>query len=410
MKFQKLLIDSWKQFSNIDIDFHPRLTILTGANGSGKTTILNLLSQHFGWGFQELATPAKDKQTGIIKYFTRHFWKDFLEGDTAKIGELVYDNGSKATLKIPDSDSPNYTINVEGKQAVPGLYILSHRPVFNYRAIPHILVKKRTKKEAFDLVVSSIREKTLGGGGGHPSNYHIKETLLTWSIYGFGNTKIEADQEQIDSYNEFEEVLRKVLPKQLGFKEFTIRNSEVVLKTSSGEFMIDAVSGGVSSLIDLAWQIYMFSTKKAEEFVVLIDEMENHLHATMQRAVLPDLLDTFPNVQFIVSTHNPLIVGSVEDSNVYALQFNEKSKVESQALDLINRAKTASEILQEVLGVPFTMPIWVENKLKEITNKYSKTEIDETSLKKLRHELSELGLEDLMPQAITDVLESKQDD
>ena len=49
MKFKALRISDWKQFQNIDIDFHERLTILTGANGSGKTTLLHLLAKHFGW-------------------------------------------------------------------------------------------------------------------------------------------------------------------------------------------------------------------------------------------------------------------------------------------------------------------------------------------------------------------------
>lgn len=409
MQFKKLTIEDWKQFEKLEVDFHPRLTILTGANSSGKTTILNLLAKHFGWGFQELSTPAKDKESGIIRFFTR-FWRDVVKNESQGIGKLIYDNDASATLNIPDSDSASYQIGISGQQQVPGLYIPSHRPVFNYRAVSQLPVKKRSKKEAGNLVVNSLRERILGSGGGHPSNYYIKETLLTWSIYGFGNEAIEADTEQISNYKEFEGVLRKVLPKQLGFKKFVIRNAEVVLDTDSGQFMIDAVSGGVSALIDLAWQIYMFSKKETDEFVVLIDEVENHLHATLQRAVLPDFLNTFPNVQFIVSTHNPLVVGSVEDSNVYALQFNENNKVVSQPLDLVNRAKTASEILQDVLGVPFTMPIWVENRLNEITSKYSKLEINEESLKKLRGELKELGFEDLMPQAITEVLKNSQND
>ena len=64
--FKRLKISDWRQFSNVDISFHPHLTVLTGANGAGKTTILNLLSQSTGWNPQFVSSYEKDK-AGISK-------------------------------------------------------------------------------------------------------------------------------------------------------------------------------------------------------------------------------------------------------------------------------------------------------------------------------------------------------
>ena len=196
--------------------------------------------------------------------------------------------------------------------------------------------------------------------------------------------------------------MKKLLPPSIGFEKLTIRNYEIVLVTNTGEFMIDAVSGGIASIIDLAWYIYTFSNTN-EEYTVLIDEIENHLHPTMQRSILPDLIDAFPNVQFIVSTHSALVVGSVKDSSVYVFRFNEQNKVYSQKLDLVNKAKTATEILNEFLGIPFTMPIWAEKILQELVSKYRSIELTEENINEMRREFKDAGLESLMPIAINGV-------
>ena len=228
---------------------------------------------------------------------------------------------------------------------------------------------------------------------------------MNWAIGGSGNEFIQADKELRECFLGFQHILRIILPVNIGFKEISIRNYEIVLVTESGDFMLDAVSGGIASLIDLAWQIYNISDSNNSNIVVLIDEIENHLHATMQRSVLPDFLDAFPNIQFIISTHSPLIVASVKDSNVYAFRYNKDNYVYSEKLDLVNKARTATEILNEVLGVPFTMPIWAEKTLIELVNKYKHINITEDSVEEMRGEFKKAGLESLMPLALKTVLE-----
>ena len=65
--FKRLSIKEWRQFSDIDITFHPHLTVLTGANGAGKTTILNLLAQSTGWDPKFVSSYAKEEK-GELKY------------------------------------------------------------------------------------------------------------------------------------------------------------------------------------------------------------------------------------------------------------------------------------------------------------------------------------------------------
>ena len=110
MYFKRLQINQWQQFKNIEIDFHERLTVLTGANGSGKTTILNLLAKHCGWQLNLLATPKKEKTTGIINFLARLFnGKNLMSDEDMRqqdiIGKLVYGNNKEAALQIPNKNT-----------------------------------------------------------------------------------------------------------------------------------------------------------------------------------------------------------------------------------------------------------------------------------------------------------------
>lgn len=408
MTFKTLQINDWKQFQNIDIVFHERLTILTGANGSGKTTLLHLLAKHFGWEFSELATPTKDKDNGKISYIANLYRWFKKEDNNDAIGKISYSDNSFANLIVPKVDSAMYKIEIRNRKQLLGLNILSHRSVFKYQNIPSVSTQKRNRKEAYSVIEQDIKNEALSMGSFFKEksvNYHIKATLLSWAIGGEGNSFIEPDKELIDWFRGFENVLKILMPKTIGFERISIRNYEIVLVTKSGDFLLDAVSGGIAALVDLGWQIYNLANSE-NEIVVLIDEVENHLHATMQRSVLPDLLKAFPNVQFIISTHSPLVVSSVKDSNVYAFRYNNENRVFSEKLDLVHKARTATDILNEVLGVPFTMPIWAENALVEIVAKYKKIELTNSSVNAMREEFKQLGLESVMPLALNSILDN----
>ncbi len=329
MYFKNLTISEWQQFADVDITFHDRLTILTGANGSGKTTILNLLARHYGWNMPSLATPKKESKTGIIRFFSRLF-DGINKSDKPQIGKLEYSDNVIVVLCVQNTNAAQYQLQIANKQPVKCFYIPSHRSIYRYQPLSNIPSAKKNKNNAFQEVSDNIKQRYFNGNESQSGSFFMKNILIGWVIQGYGvqsheKTIMPADSEQIQNFEGFQNVLKKILPKSLGFEEIEVRNMEVVFVCNGGrdEFILETASGGISALIDMAWQIYMYSTKEHENCTVMIDEVENHLHPTMQRQVLPDLLNAFPDTRFIVSTHSPLVVGSVKDSTIYALVYNE---------------------------------------------------------------------------------------
>lgn len=415
MKFKKLVLSDWRQFKEIDIDFHPRITIITGANGAGKSTILKILSQHFGWSYSLLSTPKlslvgeKTFYSGMFNYLR----KTKKTESTNIAGTLEYDNFATANLVIPESNSAVYSVQISNQQAVMGIHIQSHRQVQNYQAVANIPVNPMTAEQAYSVYFSESMNRYQGGHTGYSALYRMKEAIISMATFGAGNEYVQKNTKLEKLFLDFKEILSKVLPSTIGFIDISIRIPDVVIVTETGEFMIDAASGGVMSLIDMAWQIFLFSHDK-DEFVVTIDEPENHLHPSMQRSILRRLSNAFPKAQFIVATHSPFVVTSVKDSLVYVLKYEQSDedtevkisrRISSTLLNANNKAASANEILREVLGVPVTLPEWAEEELGRITNNFSNLQVTKETLKELRKKLDEAGLGEYYPEALKSIIE-----
>ncbi len=412
--FKRLHIKRWRQFADVDIVFHQHLTILTGANGAGKTTVLNLLSKVIGWT-PEFVSSVKTSKTGKGVYNNSYELKDLktiidgiLYPEKNFLGELTLSDGQVCSFLLPkEVASGTYDVDIKLKGLEKGVYVNSQRPNLPYKKMASISTEVLSRKQIFEKYNEFNKKYFFDTFRDHSeisATTVIKETLAGLAVFGQGNDSVAANTVTKDLLLGYEKILKCVLPPRIGFEKISVVVPEVVLCTKSGDFPLDAVSGGLASIINMTWQLYMFSEPE-DSFVALIDEPENHLHPELQKSFLGNMIKAFPNVQFIVATHNPFMITSQRDSNIYVLDYNNDNKVQSKLLDHINKAGTANSILRNVLGIDSTLPGWAENILADSIKRYSESPITEDTFNRLRSELKEFGLDEFIPETIAAVAE-----
>ena len=411
---EQIQINDWRQFANLTIDFDKRLTILTGANGSGKTTILNILSKAFGESIKFVSnvneTPdgSIDYSSSVIGDLEKRRDSNYL---SSVIGNVTYDSIT-ASILVPEQVSTTYKIDFKGSKSCDGIYINSHRSLFQYKKVEDIPTHALKREEIFKTY-HNYKTLHLSDSYYNPNEQgatkHIKEAMISLATFGPGNKYVKTNQESLKIFEGFQSILYKILPPKIGFKKLTIEMPEVVLETNSGNFPIDAVSGGIASIIELAWMVYMYAPSE-KAFTVLFDEPENHLHPELQQTLLPNLLEAFPNVQFIVATHNPFIISSVESSVIYVLNYTEDNKVVSTLLDNVNKSASSNEILREVLGISSTIPLWAMSKIGVLINNTISKGISEESLSDFREQMEKFGFSNVIPTALNQLFEGNKND
>ena len=387
LTLSRLTVSSWRQFDEVDITFHPQLTVLTGANAAGKTTLLNVLAPHFNWQGQ-FVTRGRTQTTSPQ------------EDSRSVIGELSYSNGGRTFILEPPTTGVSMAqVSYSAMQGVPGIFISSHRSISSYRQMESLPARFSDTETLLAQFASEIQVRYTGGTSHHPPLFRMKEALIGAALHGYGNRVVRSTESAIRIWEGFQDVLRDFLPGDLGFRGLLVENGELILNTETGEFPLEASSGGLSAMLELSWQIFLRS-QNTRSFTVCIDEPENHLHPELQRLIVPSLLQAFPSVSFIVATHSPFVVTATRECYVYALgRLGNSTRVSSQKLGNLNAAGTADETLQRVLGLDTPLPLWVQSALGEaVANLPPNATADD--LRRLRIRLSEIGLERQFPSAI----------
>ena len=157
-----------------------------------------------------------------------------------------------------------------------------------------------------------------------------------------------------------------VLDETVQFKTVLSKSFDIILSTQKGDIYFEYLSAGYKSCIYIIMGImkeieYRFTNKpiKIGDFngCILIDEIEEHLHPSWQAELVKALKTIFPKCQFIVTTHSPSILQSVEKNEIIPLYLNEENETCVKELKLGDyglQGWSLEEILKDVMDMPST--------------------------------------------------------
>ena len=335
MKLKAVQIENYRAIRSLTLNLDPQLTVLHGANGCGKTSILTAIALAFAPSMHAAGRRVDlDRQIGGLPYP-----KIQLVGDSGEVLSRVEANHlAEAAGGIGWGH-----INERG-QFIPG------EAGTSANLLPFVF---------YDIdraVVSSLKERDVGT----EVDYN---QLFEW-FYASENDELRR-RERDDpnaTLGDLDAVRRAVCSMIPGASEPRIEMRPprfVVSLADRAEFSLEQLSDGYQNVLalaaDIAWQMAVQHEAPAAhsphtEALVLIDEIELHLHPRWQQHVLPDLMRTFPNAQFVVSTHSPQVLSTIRPRHILELAPDDDNVVAEGAASATYGAE-AGDVLTCVMGV-----------------------------------------------------------
>lgn len=368
-------ITNFRGIENIDLNFKPGVNIILGDNGTGKTTVLEALTVALGGylqGIQNLKVggilqddfrESLIKMAGAsnqIKYHAPKIEFDLnIEGKTYHgIRERRNRAGSgRTTTKCPDIQE--YAQQIANEET-------SNMPLLSYMSISRVTMSRRAD---YGKVAKIQLNDRRNGYIGCMDSVIDKISILEW----VKKMSYEAvlNHKEMPELTFFQDVVAEIMAEVNELDEKPqIRYSaefENIAYWENGNMQpVSIMSSGYQSLLwmimDFAFRLALLNpeicdSKKATG-IILIDEIDMHLHPKWQWNVLNAFQKVFPNIQFIVATHSPIIIASCAKANLIEIKdYETVLYLESafaysvnKVLELRQNSKGVLTELQEKIG------------------------------------------------------------
>ena len=296
---------------------YPHL-IITGKNGSGKTILLNAISEFLnkikgqkGLGFLSLHQNVELWNEELNKSYdekSRAHAQMMLEGARKKVEDLY----SKINVEFKDW---NVVESYDKGDFIITFYQAARKPEMSEPKNPTKPIYNKR---------GNVKETATSQFLNFLSDLKIQEALAR-------NENQTKDADEIRLWFENFEGLLKRIYQDDGLKlEFNYRDYSFRICTEGKKFKFTEVSDGFAAVLDIVADLILkmqgedsLTRSYQKRGVVLIDEIETHLHLELQKIIMPLLTEVFPNVQFVITTHSPFVLSSMPNAIAYDLEHRE---------------------------------------------------------------------------------------
>ena len=370
MFLESMILHNFRCFSDIEIKFNNRLTVVVGNNGAGKSTILEAATIAAG-----TLTAAMDGLTNYgIKKSDAHY-KYYDLGSTIDVQPQfpveITASGKMDGKDITWSRSLKSAKGRGGLASAKELTSIAEEyqermrngdrelklPVISYYGTGRLWAQHREKK-------NDTFEKNNRSNGYIDSLDGAANDKLMMKWFEKMTYQQLQRQEKIPEFVAVKMALEQIFASVTGYSDvkvqFNLDTGEIDILYFDGtehvRMPVSQLSDGykctISLIADIAYRMAILNPQLLNkvlvetEGIILIDEVDLHLHPKWQKRILKDLMDIFPKVQFIVSTHAPEVINSVKKGSVVILRNNEVINATDETY-----GKDANTILREVMEV-----------------------------------------------------------
>ena len=317
-------INEVRHLKNIEIKLNPEKRqhlILTGKNGSGKTSVLQAMRNYLKAINNGMLNTIHVDWPRTIELAKRNY-----ENATSKAEKIQAQSAIKSFESSIAEYNGQLSIQLSDEVELDSLYKQGDF-ITAYFPTDRSTVIYRANG------VKDVKLEDTYGLDSTPINILLQYMvhLKTQQAYAKNENDLSVEKKITEWFTRFESALKVLLSDDSIRLVYDYKNYNFLIEQKGrNPYSLDELSDGYSAIIgivadlilrmDRNWLLKGELSQYDVEGVVLIDELETHLHVELQRKILPFLTEFFPRIQFIITTHSAYILNSISNACIYDLE------------------------------------------------------------------------------------------